>query len=63
MLSDRLGRKTIVIFGLSLFTIGALIAASHDDLYWILAGRAIQGAGAISAAISAWVADSTRVEA
>jgi len=62
ILSDRYGRKTIVAFGLSLFIIGALVAASHDDLYWILAGRAIQGAGAISAAISAWVADSTREE-
>ena len=62
MLSDRYGRKTIVAFGLSLFIIGALVAASHDDLYWILAGRAIQGAGAISAAISAWVADATREE-
>ncbi|SMC62747.1 MFS transporter [Polynucleobacter kasalickyi] len=62
MLSDRYGRKTIVAFGLSLFIIGALVAASHDDLFWILAGRAIQGAGAISAAISAWVADSTREE-
>jgi predicted MFS family arabinose efflux permease len=62
ILSDRYGRKTIVALGLSLFIIGALVAASHDDLYWILAGRAIQGAGAISAAISAWVADSTREE-
>lgn len=62
MLSDRYGRKTVVAFGLSLFIIGALVAASHDDLYWILAGRAIQGAGAISAAISAWVADATREE-
>lgn len=62
MLSDRYGRKTIVALGLMLFIIGALVAASHDDLYWILAGRAIQGAGAISAAISAWVADATREE-
>lgn len=62
ILSDRYGRKAIVAFGLSLFIIGALVAASHDDLYWILAGRAIQGAGAISAAISAWVADATREE-
>ena len=62
ILSDKLGRRMVVIGGLSLFVIGALIAASHDDLYWILAGRAIQGAGAISAAITAWVADLTREE-
>lgn len=62
LLSDRYGRRVIVVFGLSLFIIGALIAASHDDLWWIMLGRAIQGAGAISAAISAWVADLTREE-
>ena len=62
ILSDRVGRRAVVIGGLSLFVIGAVIAASHDDLYWIMAGRAIQGAGAISAAITAWVADLTREE-
>ncbi len=62
LLSDRYGRRVIVAFGLSLFIIGALIAASHDDLWWIMFGRAIQGAGAISAAISAWVTDLTREE-
>lgn len=62
ILSDRVGRRAVVIGGLSLFVIGAIIAASHDDLYWIMAGRAIQGAGAISAAITAWVADLTREE-
>jgi predicted MFS family arabinose efflux permease len=62
VLSDRWGRRSIVIGGLCFFVLGAMIAASHDDLYWILAGRAIQGAGAISAAITAWVADLTREE-
>jgi predicted MFS family arabinose efflux permease len=62
ILSDKVGRRVIVISGLGLFVMGAIVAASHDDLYWILAGRAIQGAGAISAAITAWVADLTREE-
>ena len=62
ILSDKVGRRIIVIGGLGLFVIGAIVAASHDDLYWILVGRAIQGAGAISAAITAWVADLTREE-
>ncbi len=62
ILSDKIGRRMIVVGGLSLFVLGAVIAASHDDLYWILVGRAIQGAGAISAAITAWVADLTREE-
>ena len=59
-LSDRIGRKPVVLWGLSLFIAGALIAASHDDLLWIALGRGLMGAGAISAAVSAWVADLTR---
>jgi predicted MFS family arabinose efflux permease len=62
MLSDRFGRRPIVVLGLILFVIGALIAASHDDLVWITVGRAIQGAGAVSAAVTAWLADLTREE-
>ena len=62
MLSDKYGRRPVVAIGLGLFVLGALIAASHDDLVWITAGRAIQGAGAISAAITAWLADLTREE-
>ena len=59
-LSDRIGRKPVVLWGLSLFVAGALIAASQDDLLWIAIGRGVMGAGAVSAAISAWVADLTR---
>ena len=60
ILSDRVGRKPVVLWGLSLFIAGALIAASRDDLLWIAIGRGLMGAGAISAAVSAWVADLTR---
>jgi len=59
-LSDRIGRKPVVLWGLSLFVAGALICAAKDDLLWIAIGRAVMGAGAVSAAISAWVADLTR---
>jgi len=59
-LSDRIGRKPVVFWGLSLFVAGALICAARDDLLWIAIGRGVMGAGAISAAISAWVADLTR---
>lgn len=59
-LSDRIGRKKVVLWGLSLFVAGALICAAKDDLLWIAIGRGIMGAGAISAAVSAWVADLTR---
>jgi len=59
-LSDRIGRKPVVLWGLSLFVAGALICAAQDDLLWIAVGRGVMGAGAVSAAISAWVADLTR---
>jgi predicted MFS family arabinose efflux permease len=59
-LSDRIGRKPVVLWGLSLFIAGALISAAKDDLLWIAIGRGVMGAGAISAAVSAWVADLTR---
>lgn len=60
--SDKYGRKRIIIIGLLLFAIGSFIAAAATDLIAVIAGRAIQGAGAISAAITAFIADSTREE-
>lgn len=61
-LSDHYGRKPIIIIGLLLFAAGSFIAASADDIYWIIAGRVIQGAGAINAAVMALTADLTREE-
>jgi MFS family permease len=61
-LSDRYGRKPIIIIGLLLFALGSFIAASADDIYWIIIGRVIQGAGAINAAVMALTADLTREE-
>jgi len=61
-LSDRFGRKPIIYAGLILFAIGSFIAGSADDIYWIIAGRVIQGAGAINAAVMALTADLTREE-
>lgn len=58
--SDRFGRKPVMVFGLLLFAAGSLIAGASDNLYLIIVGRAIQGSGSISAAISAMIADSTR---
>lgn len=58
--SDRFGRKPVIVFGLALFAIGSFVAASADDLLVMTIGRGLQGAGAISAAVSAFVADSTR---
>lgn len=52
-LSDRIGRKPVIYLGLVLFAIGSFIAATAIDIYWVIAGRVIQGAGAISAAVMA----------
>jgi MFS family permease len=61
-LSDRYGRKPIIYTGLVIFALGSFIAASADDIYWVIIGRAIQGAGAINAAVMALTADLTREE-
>jgi MFS family permease len=60
MASDKYGRKRIIIIGLILFALGSFIAAGADSLAWVIVGRAVQGAGAISAAVTAMIADSTR---
>jgi MFS family permease len=61
-LSDRFGRKPVIVIGLLLFAAGSFIAAGADDIYWIIVGRVIQGAGAINAAVMALTADLTREE-
>ncbi len=58
--SDRLGRKRVIIFGLLIFALGSLVAGAADTLTGLLAGRALQGAGAVSAAVTALLADLTR---
>lgn len=58
--SDRFGRKPVIIFGLVLFAIGSFVAAFAHDIYGVIGGRVLQGAGAISAAVTALAADLTR---
>jgi predicted MFS family arabinose efflux permease len=60
LLSDRIGRKPVIIGGLLVFALGSVIAALTDSIYLIILGRALQGAGAIAAAIMALAADLTR---
>jgi MFS family permease len=60
--SDRFGRKPVMMLGLVIFAAGSFMAGASHTLGGIIAGRAVQGAGAISAAISALIADSTRDE-
>jgi MFS family permease len=59
-LSDRWGRVPIIVTGLLLFALGSGVAALSDSIWGILAGRALQGAGAISAAVMALLSDLTR---
>ncbi len=60
MASDRFGRKRVIVLGLLVFAGGSLLAALADTLTGLLVGRALQGAGAVSAAVTALLADQTR---
>ncbi|MEZ5616146.1 MAG: MFS transporter [Rhodocyclaceae bacterium] len=60
MASDRYGRKRVIVVGLLVFAAGSFIAAAAPDIVWTIVGRALQGAGAVSAAVTALAADLTR---
>ncbi len=60
MLSDRIGRLPVIYFGLLIFAVGAALAATADSIWAVIAGRILQGAGAISAAVMALLSDLTR---
>ncbi len=62
MASDRFGRKPVIIVGLLIFAAGSVVAATSDSIAGVILGRALQGAGAIAAAVMALVADLTREE-
>ncbi len=61
-LSDRFGRKPIILFGLVLFVAGSIVAAMSEHIYGVIAGRLLQGCGAIASAIMALAADLSRDE-
>jgi len=58
--SDRIGRKPVVYVGLLIFALGSFVAALAPNIYVVILGRILQGAGAISAAVIAMTADLTR---
>ena len=60
MASDRWGRKKVIVLGLLVFAAGSLLAAMAGNLHTLLIWRALQGAGAVSAAVTALLADQTR---
>lgn len=60
--SDRIGRKPVIYAGLVIFAVGSFVAALAPNIYIVILGRTLQGAGAISAAVIALTADLTREE-
>jgi len=61
-LSDRWGRRPVLLLGLFLFASGGVVAALADSMYMLIAGRALQGCGAIAGVAMAFAADFTRPE-
>ena len=62
MLSDKIGRKKVIYLGMSVFALGSFWAAMADTVEALVCARAMQGAGAVSAAVTALLADLTREE-
>jgi len=62
VLSDKIGRKSAITIGLIIFGVGSLIAAYADDIYTLLIGRFLQGAGAIGSVIIAMISDHVKEE-
>ena len=60
LLSDRFGRKPVILAGLGIFVLGSIVAAMADSIWGVIVGRALQGGGAISAVVLALAADLTR---
>jgi len=60
--SDKIGRKPVIVTGLVIFALGSFVAAFAHDIAWIIVGRVIQGMGAVSSAVLAFVADLTTEE-
>lgn len=61
-LSDRFGRRAVMLAGLALFASGGVLAAMAESIEWLIAGRALQGCGAIAGVALAFAADITRVQ-
>jgi MFS family permease len=62
VMSDKFGRKPVLFFGLIIFIVGSVVAALSDNIYMLLIGRFLQGAGAIGSVVSAMIADVVKEE-
>lgn len=56
-MSDKIGRKPTLLIGLVIFLVGSIICAVSTDIYTLMAGRFLQGTGAIGAVIPAMISD------
>jgi MFS family permease len=61
-LSDRVGRVPVILLGLAIFASGSILAAWSESIFGVIAGRLLQGTGAVSATLTALLADATRTE-
>ena len=62
VMSDKFGRKGTIIFGLLIFAIGSIICALSTDIYTLIFGRLLQGAGSIGAVVTAMISDLVKEE-
>ncbi len=62
MLSDKIGRKPVIVAGMLIFALGSVIAAMSESIYGVILGRIVQGSGAVAAAVMALAADLSREE-
>lgn len=62
LMSDKIGRKKTLLFGLLIFIAGSILCALSDNIYMLLVGRFLQGAGAIGAVVTAMIADLVKEE-
>jgi MFS family permease len=62
LLSDRIGRRPVIVGGLLVFALGSLVAAGAESIWGVILGRALQGSGAVAAAVMAMAADLSREE-
>ena len=62
LLSDQYGRRINILIGLAIFLVGSVICANTNNIYYLIIGRALQGAGAISGVLMALLSDSTSIK-
>lgn len=62
MMSDKIGRKQTILIGIVVFVVGSVICSMSENIYTLLFGRFLQGAGAIGAVVSAMISDLVKEE-